>query len=301
MGAIQDRTREHLGTSDKVIMANRRILLKAIETVRAGGRPPMALARRGGGRTGRPRHDRLHRAGRRWADALDRSGGGQARRRELAAPAERRPRPTRHRCAASPRRRSDGVASPSAAASTTRRAQRRATLSLARSTSAASSWCASAGATCTACCAARRWSPAPLPDALRVGVGMVSTHPAEGHLRPHRVPGVRAAASRRAARLRLRQQPAAAARPGHASGPAVGRQRPAGCRPRPGSRTARRCRSTRAASCRRALARLARPASGLHCGLEVEFHIYRLVDGDADPSLDPARAAWPGEPPRGDA
>ena len=37
MGAIQDRTREHLGTSDKVIMANRRTLLKAIETVRAGG------------------------------------------------------------------------------------------------------------------------------------------------------------------------------------------------------------------------------------------------------------------------
>jgi phthalate 4,5-dioxygenase oxygenase subunit len=34
MGAIQDRTREHLGTSDKVIMANRRTLLQAIETVR---------------------------------------------------------------------------------------------------------------------------------------------------------------------------------------------------------------------------------------------------------------------------
>ncbi len=44
MGAIQDRTREHLGTSDKVIMANRRTLLKAIETVRAGGTPPMVLA-----------------------------------------------------------------------------------------------------------------------------------------------------------------------------------------------------------------------------------------------------------------
>ncbi len=43
MGAVQDRTREHLGTSDKVIMANRRTLVKAIETVRAGGRPPMAL------------------------------------------------------------------------------------------------------------------------------------------------------------------------------------------------------------------------------------------------------------------
>ena len=40
MGAIQDRTREHLGTSDRVIMANRRTLLKAIDTVqrRAGAR-----------------------------------------------------------------------------------------------------------------------------------------------------------------------------------------------------------------------------------------------------------------------
>jgi phthalate 4,5-dioxygenase len=43
MGAIQDRTREHLGTSDKAIMANRRVLLKAIDTVEAGGTPPMVL------------------------------------------------------------------------------------------------------------------------------------------------------------------------------------------------------------------------------------------------------------------
>ena len=43
MGAIADRTREHLGQSDKVIMANRRLLLKAIDTVRAGGTPPMVL------------------------------------------------------------------------------------------------------------------------------------------------------------------------------------------------------------------------------------------------------------------
>ncbi|MDB5941501.1 MAG: phthalate 4,5-dioxygenase (Phthalate dioxygenase)-like protein [Ramlibacter sp.] len=42
MGAVQNRTREHLGTSDKVIMANRRMLLKAIETVQAGGVPPGA-------------------------------------------------------------------------------------------------------------------------------------------------------------------------------------------------------------------------------------------------------------------
>ena len=43
MGAIADRTREHLGTSDKVIMANRRVLLSAIQTVQQGGQPPMVL------------------------------------------------------------------------------------------------------------------------------------------------------------------------------------------------------------------------------------------------------------------
>ncbi len=40
MGPIQDRTREHLGTTDKVIMANRRNLRKAIDTVMAGGTAP---------------------------------------------------------------------------------------------------------------------------------------------------------------------------------------------------------------------------------------------------------------------
>ena len=43
MGAIQDRTREHLGSSDKVIMAHRRMLLQAIQTVADGGTPPMVL------------------------------------------------------------------------------------------------------------------------------------------------------------------------------------------------------------------------------------------------------------------
>lgn len=43
MGAIQDRTREHLGTTDKAIMANRRLLLAAIEAVQAG-RPAPGLA-----------------------------------------------------------------------------------------------------------------------------------------------------------------------------------------------------------------------------------------------------------------
>jgi glutamine synthetase len=45
----------------------------------------------------------------------------------------------------------------------------------------------------------------------------------------------------------------------------------------------------------RALQRLADAGFGLRCGLEVEFHIYRIEPGSGP--LDPARAAWPGEPP----
>ncbi|HUP06330.1 MAG TPA: glutamine synthetase family protein [Caldimonas sp.] len=48
---------------------------------------------------------------------------------------------------------------------------------------------------------------------------------------------------------------------------------------------------------RTALDRLAHAGYGLVCGLEVEFHIYRIVDEANDPSLDPHRAAWPGEAP----
>ena len=40
MGVVQDRTREHLGTTDKVIMANRRILIQAMDAVAAGQLPP---------------------------------------------------------------------------------------------------------------------------------------------------------------------------------------------------------------------------------------------------------------------
>ncbi|NQV57120.1 MAG: aromatic ring-hydroxylating dioxygenase subunit alpha [Rhodospirillales bacterium] len=40
LGQIQDRSQEHLGTSDKAIIANRRILMKAIEDVRGGAKPP---------------------------------------------------------------------------------------------------------------------------------------------------------------------------------------------------------------------------------------------------------------------
>jgi phenylpropionate dioxygenase-like ring-hydroxylating dioxygenase large terminal subunit len=43
MGAIQDRTNEHLGQSDKAISAYRRILRSAIEQAGNGGRPLMVL------------------------------------------------------------------------------------------------------------------------------------------------------------------------------------------------------------------------------------------------------------------
>jgi phenylpropionate dioxygenase-like ring-hydroxylating dioxygenase large terminal subunit len=43
MGAIQDRTKEHLGQSDKAITAYRRILRAAIDAAGNGGKPPMVL------------------------------------------------------------------------------------------------------------------------------------------------------------------------------------------------------------------------------------------------------------------
>jgi hypothetical protein len=43
MGAIQDRTKEHLGQSDKAISAYRRMLRGAIEAAGNGHKPPMVL------------------------------------------------------------------------------------------------------------------------------------------------------------------------------------------------------------------------------------------------------------------
>jgi hypothetical protein len=43
MGAIQDRTTEHLGTSDKAISAYRKLLREAIEKSGKGERPIMVL------------------------------------------------------------------------------------------------------------------------------------------------------------------------------------------------------------------------------------------------------------------
>jgi phthalate 4,5-dioxygenase oxygenase subunit len=43
MGTIQDRTHEHLGTSDKAISAYRRLLRQAIDDTGQGGTPMMVL------------------------------------------------------------------------------------------------------------------------------------------------------------------------------------------------------------------------------------------------------------------
>ena len=43
-----------------------------------------------------------------------------------------------------------------------------------------------------------------------------------------------------------------------------------------------------------ALARLAEAGYGLTCGLEVEFHIYKIRGDSANNQLDPIQAAWPG-------
>jgi glutamine synthetase len=48
----------------------------------------------------------------------------------------------------------------------------------------------------------------------------------------------------------------------------------------------------------RALARLADAGYGMKCGLEIEFHIYRITGDGADDQLDPEQAAWPGLPPK---
>jgi hypothetical protein len=48
---------------------------------------------------------------------------------------------------------------------------------------------------------------------------------------------------------------------------------------------------------RRALQQLAAQRLGMACGLEVEFHVYRLAHPDGQDALDPHAAQWPGPAP----
>ena len=82
------------------------------------------------------------------------------------------------------------------------------------------------------------------------------------------------------------------------SGPALGAGDRLGARPRPCFEDGAAVPIDTRRVLQAALARLRRaPATTMQCGLEVEFHLYRLAARDGDRSLDPARAAWPGEPP----
>ncbi|MET3177885.1 UNVERIFIED_ORG: nitrite reductase/ring-hydroxylating ferredoxin subunit [Variovorax guangxiensis] len=61
-GSIQDRTREHLGSTDKGIIAYRRVLVKAIEATLAGEGAPMVIdAAQAGAMTGPPSIDGIGR------------------------------------------------------------------------------------------------------------------------------------------------------------------------------------------------------------------------------------------------
>ena len=263
MGEIQDRTREHLGTSDKVIMANRRTLLKAIETVRSGGRPPMALAAADAAALRRPRHHRLHRAG---ASAGRATGPRRPRPsgRRAAGCSAAGARPAERRCAR--RGRGPPVTGAQRAPTPTRGACRR----LRRRRAAHRGrgvehvrigWCdlhgVLRGKTLVASAVAER-----LRERRRHG----QHHPAQGHLRQDGVP-----------RLRARRDgdrcPASASPTTCSSCPTRrafascrGRRRPAGCAPRRASRTARRCRSTPAASCSRRWRGWRAPATACSAG-----------------------------------
>ncbi len=46
-----------------------------------------------------------------------------------------------------------------------------------------------------------------------------------------------------------------------------------------------------------ALGKLKQAGFGMRCGLEVEFHIYKIADGGLVQALDPQQAAWPGPAP----
>ena len=60
-GPIQDRTREHLGTTDKGVIAYRKILVEAIEKNAAGGKPLMVLDEAAAGALTGPAVDRRDR------------------------------------------------------------------------------------------------------------------------------------------------------------------------------------------------------------------------------------------------
>ena len=167
MGTIQDRTREHLGQSDKAITAYRRLLRQAIEDNRRRRQAADGARRERGAEHHRAGRGRRHRPDRRLAGLLAEDRRRQAQGRELG---ERR-----LTSAACPRRTSIAKLSsiaticgpPNSAAPRPR--------SSARSSGASSRSSALRSAISTACCAARRWWRPEAANAMRSGVTMTST------------------------------------------------------------------------------------------------------------------------------
>ena len=71
MGPIQDRTKEHLGTSDKAIVQYRRLLRQEIEKVAGGEKPMLFLDDAACAQHPGPRHHGRHRADARLGNLLD--------------------------------------------------------------------------------------------------------------------------------------------------------------------------------------------------------------------------------------
>ena len=86
MGRIQDRTREHLGSSDKAIVAYRRCCARRSSKVEGGQKPMMFLD--AGERAQHPgsRHHGRHRPDQRLGSLLDGSRRRPPPRRAWAAP-----------------------------------------------------------------------------------------------------------------------------------------------------------------------------------------------------------------------
>ena len=292
MGAIQDRTREHLGTTDKVIMANRRLLLQAIETVANGGTPP--------GIADPALHGAI--AGPDTVDGIAPAEGWQAWW-QAAVRARREAAPWRNavfeQMATAPQARSDQremkLATFASRCGVHDAAREAACQQAARVIEASGlhsvrlGWCdvhgQLRGKTLMAAAAVR---------ALRDGVGMVGTLLLKDTADRTAWPVFEAGATSElpgfagAANLILLPDPASLVQLPWDPGTGWLRCQPWFPDGRPVALDTRRVLQA-------ALARLAETGHGLKTGLEVEFHIYRITD--TAPQLDPQRAAWPGEPP----
>ena len=222
--------------------------------------------------TGPDTVDGIAPAGQPGASWWQRAGAGQARWRAV----------DRRRASRALSARMTSFAS--AAASTTRSANRPCEQAQpGSSTRPASSWCALSGATCTASRAARRWSLRPRPKAMLEGVGMVSTLMLKDSSDRTAFKVFEPGGTAATAGLRIRQQPAAAGRPGKLQATALDAGHRLGARPAlvPGRHS--RWNWTRAGSCSARWRGWPRPGFAMKCGLEIEFHIYRITD-DAGPA-----------------